>query len=290
MIDHAANRPILSSLHTHSRYCDGKGEIREYAEAALVAGLSAYGASSHAPLPFYCEYAVPRESLDEYCADVRRVACDFQDRLPVYLGLELDYLPGLDNFYRREFFARGLDYVVASVHYVGEEGTTAWSYDGSEATFVREIDQRHLGDARPVVEDYYRRIAQMARDAAAWPSPVIVGHLDRIALWNVQDRYFPTDTPWYTGLVDNALDAIAASKLVLEINTSGWHKPIGRSNPELPILRRAAQRGIRAIVSADAHLPQHVARDFDRAVDLLRKAGFSEIVNPSAAGWDLAAL
>lgn len=285
MADPVARPSVLASLHTHSRYCDGEGEIKEYAEAALAAGLTAYGASGHAPLPFYCEYALPLASLDAYCADVRRVADEFRNRLPVYLGLELDYLPGLGDFYQRELFGRGLDYVVASVHYVGGEGVTAWAYDGSEGEFAREVTGRYGGDARPVVEDYYRRIAQMARDAATWPTPVIVGHFDRIVLWNTEDRYFPTKNDWYTGLVDVALDAIAEAKVILEINTSGWHKPIGQSNPDLPILRRAAQRGIRPMISADAHRPSDIARDFDRAIDRLREAGFSEIVVPAAAGW-----
>ena len=140
-------------MHTHSRYCDGHGEIADYAKAAVAAGLAGYGASGHAPVPFACDYAISLEKLDQYCHDVRQTARDFQDRLPVYLGLELDYLPGLADFYQRELFPRGLEYVVASVHYLGENGAEPWCYDESEARFSAEVNRRHGGDARPAVED-----------------------------------------------------------------------------------------------------------------------------------------
>jgi histidinol-phosphatase (PHP family) len=275
----------LASLHTHSRYCDGRGEVREYAEAAIAAGLAAYGASSHAPLPFHCSYAMPLDLLDAYCHDVRTAAETVAGRIPVLLGLELDYLPGLGDFYARELLARGFEYFVASVHYVAEPGAEPWAYDESPAAFEREVRRRHGGDARPVVEDYYRRLALMAREVGRWGVPIIVGHFDRIVLWNRDDCYFPTDSEWYLALVDEALDAIAAAGLVLEINTSGWAKAAARPNPGRDILVRGRARGIPVTVSADAHRPDNVAYRYPDAVDVLRSAGYAEVVLPGRAEW-----
>lgn len=276
-------RSPLSSIHTHSRYCDGLGDVREYAAAAEAAGLSAFGASGHAPLPFPCEYAMPLAALDAYCRDVRALECGASP--PVLLGLELDYLPGLSDFYRREFRSRGFDYFVASVHYVGIPDEPPWAYDESDAAFRRDVEQRHRGDARPVVEDYFRRVCRMAEEVGTWDLPIVVGHLDRIAMWNHDDRYFPTDGAWYHDLVERALEAIARAGCVLEINTSGWAKPAARPNPDLAILARARARGIPAIVSSDAHRPADVALRYDDAVDVLRSAGYAEITVPGRAGW-----
>jgi histidinol-phosphatase (PHP family) len=281
---------VLSSLHTHSCYDDGRGEIAEYAAAARDAGLYAYGASGHAPLPFPCDYAIPLEQLDQYVDDVRRARDRFAGELPVLRGLELDYLPDLSNFYLRELRGRGFDYFVASVHYVGEPGAEPWTYDESAEAFERQVHARHGGDARAVVEDYFRRVVRMVEEISTWGMPIIIGHLDRIVLWNRGDRYFPTDNPWYERLVDQALDAIAERGLVLELNTSGWIKAAQAPNPGLPILARAAARGIRPIITADAHLPANVALRFDDGVDLLRAAGFREIVLPDPNGWRLAPL
>lgn len=290
-MDPPAQSPrVLASLHTHSHYDDGRGEIAEYAEAARQAGLYAYGASGHAPLPFPCDYAIPLERLPAYLDDARRAREQFRDELPVLFGLELDYLPGLNDFYADEIRDRSFDYFVASVHYVGEPGAEPWAYDEKAEVFDRQVQARHGGNARPVVEDYYRRIVQMVEEVSTWDQPTIVGHLDRIALWNRGDRYFPTDSPWYERLVDEALDAIAARDLVLELNTSGWIKAARAPNPGLPILRRAAARGIRPIVSADAHQPANVNLRFDDAVRLLAEAGFSELVVPDPSGWRRAPL
>lgn len=278
-------RSLWSSLHTHSRFDDGHGEISEYARAAIQARLVAFGASGHAPLPFDCDYAIPLSALDAYRAEVERARRAFGKEIPILLGLELDYLPGLGDFYAREFLARGFDYFVASVHFVGEDGAKPWAYDEGESQFVREVANRHDGDARPVVEDYYRRVIQMVEEVSRWDVPAFVGHLDRIALWNRDDRYFPTDDDWYRQVVDDALAAIARSGLPVELNTSGWAKPAATPNPRLDILRRCARLGIPAILSADAHYPEHVDRDFDRGFQMLLEAGTQEIVVPEASGW-----
>ncbi len=285
MADARKNLAGLASLHTHSRYCDGHGELAEYAREALAAGLSAWGASAHSPVPFPCEYAIPIGDLPAYAAEVRRLRDEYAGRLPVYLGLELDYLPGLAEFYARELFSQQLDYVVASVHYVDGNYPDAWCYDESEERFARKIAQRHGGDARSIVEDYFRRVGLMLRDAPSWGLPVIVGHLDRVVLWNVGDAYFPTDGTWYWDLIDGALSAVARSGCVLEINTSGWNKKIGAPNPNADVLRRAATRGIPVIVSADAHWPANVAQHFTRGLEVLRAAGFSTVTSPQPSGW-----
>jgi histidinol-phosphatase (PHP family) len=280
----------LSSLHTHSRYCDGRGEIREYAEAALAAGLGAYGASGHAPLPFQCDYAMPLASVDAYRDDVRGVRDEIGTRLPVYLGLELDYVPGLGDFYAREFLSRGFDYFVASVHYVGEPGAPLWAYDESEDAFIREIRSRHHGDARPAVEDYYRRVCLMADEVSQWGVPIIVGHLDRVGLWNRDARYFRPDDDWHDVCVDEALRAIARAGCVLEINTSGWSKPLAAPNPGREILARAARLGIPVIVSADAHRPTNVDFRYADGVAVLRQAGYEQVAALDGRRWNSASL
>ena len=52
---------MRSNYHTHSRYCDGKGELREYVELALANGFSALGFSGHAALPFKNTFSIHDE-------------------------------------------------------------------------------------------------------------------------------------------------------------------------------------------------------------------------------------
>jgi histidinol-phosphatase (PHP family) len=275
----------LASLHTHSHYCDGHGEILDYVEAAIQNGLAAYGASGHAPLPFPCPYAIPLNSLETYRADVRNQQDRNNGRIPIYLGLELDYLPGLADFYANEFFGPGLDYAVASVHFVGEPGAIPWVYDESADAFATEVQRRHRGDVRPMFEDYFRRIQLLATESREWNIPIIIGHLDRVSIWNRDNRWFDPEAAWYVQAVDDALDVIAQSGRILEINTSGWNKQAVMCNPSPSILARAVTRGIPIIVSADAHYPQNVAQHYQRAVQVLRDVGCHSIVVPSSEAW-----
>jgi histidinol-phosphatase (PHP family) len=43
-------------------------------------------------------------------------------------------------------------------------------------------------------------------------------------------------------------------------------------------LELAASAGVPLVISSDAHEPGHLGRDFDRAKDLARAAGFRETV------------
>ena len=44
-----ANR---TNYHSHCSFCDGKAPMEEFIKEAIRQGFSAYGISSHAPLPF----------------------------------------------------------------------------------------------------------------------------------------------------------------------------------------------------------------------------------------------
>ena len=79
--------------------------------------------------------------------------------------------------------------------------------------------------------------------------------------------------------ISAALDAIAASNMSVEINTSGWYKPCEEAYPSPSILRGCLERGISVLVGADAHSPEDLIRGYDRAYALLREVGFTEIAS-----------
>ena len=68
------------------------------ARAARAAGYGVLGFSSHAPLPFPTDWNMPLERLDDYAAEIRRLAADWAAEDPpldIYLGLEIDWIEGL---------------------------------------------------------------------------------------------------------------------------------------------------------------------------------------------------
>ena len=80
-----------------------------------------------------------------------------------------------------------------------------------------------------------------------------------------------------THVIRDALDAVKAADMVVELNTSGWAKDCRECYPSDAILRACFHREIPVTVSADAHRAAFVCANFSRAYDLLARAGYREI-------------
>ena len=235
--------------------------------AALDVGLREIGISSHAPLPFETSWTMPVPRLAEYVRDVRAAAAAFAGRITVLLGAELDFIPDerVLEFQRAEILSRPFDYFVGSVHYLGATYPPR-AYDESEERFQSLLTEEYGHDMRAMIEDYYRRVQRMLDT----PRLTIVGHLDRIKLWNADGRYFREQEPWYVDIVERTLRAIAVRDVTVELNTKGWSMKLPDPQPSPWILERCAELGIPITVSSDAHRPEDVARWFDRALILLQ--------------------
>ena len=122
---------MLSNYHTHSRYCDGKGEPREYVEFALANGFSALGFSGHAPLPFNNTFSIHNEDYLAYCNEVRALKEEYRGRIDIRLGLEIDYVPGVNDDFRPLIEKGGLDYFIGGVHLVTDPDDTDWLSAGN---------------------------------------------------------------------------------------------------------------------------------------------------------------
>jgi histidinol-phosphatase (PHP family) len=283
---------MLGSYHNHPGYCDGSGSVEAYVAAAREAGLAAVGVSSHAPVPFPCEWTMTLERFGQYVADVRAAQERWRGRFPVWLGVELDYLdpavvPEGLVFQRERVLAAGIEYAVVSLHFVGRDPEgRPWAVDESAESFARQVDVVYRGDVRRLVEEYYGTLERLARWARTLPFPVVVGHLDKVKQWNAGERYFAESADWYREAVERALAAIRAAGVPIEVNTSGLRRPIGAPYPGEWVLRRCREQAIPVTIGADAHRPEDVAAGFSEARALLTTIGYRETLVLGATGWD----
>jgi histidinol-phosphatase (PHP family) len=74
-----------------------------------------------------------------------------------------------------------------------------------------------------------------------------------------------------------AAEAIAESGVAVEVSTAGLHKPVGELYPHPDLLAACRERDVPVTLGSDAHLPGVVGRDFDRARELLRSAGYETV-------------
>lgn len=275
---------LRTNYHTHCRYCDGEGEIVEYIEAALAAGLDSYGVTSHAPVPVHTRdrWMMRLDDLPAYRAEVRRLRDAYRARLPIFLALELDYLPGLDAFYREHIFPHSFDYFVGSIHFVGmDEQGMPWEIDESAERFAAGLEGGWQGDVRRAFTEYFA----LQRAMVATPGVAIVGHMDKMKMWNSGDRYFRETDGWYVAAVEETLRAFKAGGLIVELNTSGFRKAIGSPFPSPWVLARCRDLEIPITVTADTHAPADVAAGFIEAEAILHDVGITHVMARDGERW-----
>lgn len=275
---------ITTSYHTHNRFCDGAGEIQEYAEAAVAAGLEALGVTSHSPLTFPDQAAMRANDLPAYCAEVQRVKDAVRDRLRVHLGLEFDYIPERHAELWALIEPYPFEYLIGSVHFVGanEHGVPS-PIDLTRQGFETVLRQLCGGNIRRLVGEYYERV----RSLAAWGAGrvAILGHIDRVKKWNADSVYFREEESWCRREVEGALQACARAGLIVEINTVGYRNAVGEAYTSPWIARRCLELGIPLVVTTDAHVPARVTDYHSEAAAVLREIGCRSLAVLRDDGW-----
>ena len=250
-----------ADYHTHTPLCrHARGGPEEFAERALAAGLSEYGVADHAPLrpEPYDDWRMLEAELPEYFEWVERVRRQADGRIPVRIGLEVDWLDGCEEWVGHLAGLAGWDYLIGSVHYLG-----SWDFDNPARLSLWE--ERGI---ESVWSEYWDAYARMAGSGLF----DLLGHPDLVKKFGHKPD---GDLRRFYG---PAIEAIAAAGCAIEINTAGWHKPCAEAYPAAEFLKLACDAGIPLAISSDAHAPGEVARDFDRAIRLAMEAGWKETV------------
>ena len=259
-----------SNFHTHSRFCDGSAEPEEYVKRAVELGFHSIGFSSHAPVPFECNWTMQRGIEKNYIEAIRSLQHKYKDIIDVYLGMEVDYFPGLSKSgFQKE---SGLDYVIGSVHFIKDENTGEYlSVDGPEEEYKTLINNIFDGNAQKFVRQYYSLIRRMSDEVR----PTIIGHLDLTKKNNRDRRYFDENAVWYREEVIKTLEIIAKSGCILEVNTGGIARGyIDSAYPSAWIIKEAKRLGIPLIINSDAHSLKHLDSCFEETIPMLRELGF----------------
>ena len=198
----------FTNFHGHTYYCDGNGTAADYAEAAIAQHIPAYGFSSHATLPYEVAWTMQESEAEKYIAEIQQVKKQYADRIQIYTGLEVDYIPEVAGPGHERIRKLNLDFTVGSVHFVDFfPNGHPWEIDGKHTLFLEGLQQIFKGDIRKAVERYYALIRKMAQE----DPPGIVGHLDKIKIQNEEGNLFSEEAPWYREAVEETLHARIAA-------------------------------------------------------------------------------
>jgi histidinol-phosphatase (PHP family) len=231
--------------------------VEPFVETARAAGVDEIGFTEHAyyfkqtrslwTVPYQIERCV--YDLDAY---VNAVLEARERGLPVKLGLEVDYVPSREDETRTLLAPYPWDYLLGSVHFIDGLGV-----DG-EPRLLDEVG----------VEETWRRYFEMLARAARSGLFDSLSHPDLVKIFGARADAFD-----YAAVVD----AIAESGVAVEVSTAGLRKPVGELYPHPDLLEACRERAVPVTTGSDAHRPELVGRDFDRARELLRTAGYETV-------------
>jgi len=272
------NTAGLTSLHTHSTFCDGKDDIETVCHTAYERNLSAVGFSSHVPIEkqvnMKCDWTLKEENVDEYVKHVLAAKQRWQGKLTVYLGYEADYIKGRRSPLDSDITALKLDYIIGSVHFLEpENGTQLFTVDGSANEFQKGLMTGFNCDAQKMMNKYYDAVLEMISQGGF----DILGHVDIIKK-NTQDKNL---WPQEIEMIRQKEVAVAAAKtgIAVEVNTGGINrKKIRDVYPSLSFLKIIRDYDIPVIITSDAHCAGDINGNYDTALITLALAGYDEHV------------
>ena len=253
--------PIQCDYHTHTPLCKhAGGPMEAYVERAIQLGLREVGFSDHNPLPGgrSSNSRMSEAELDYYVERVTELRYRYRGKIDVMLGLELDYLDGLEDYLTKQVAAYPWDYVIGSIHFL------------DNACLEPSWPQPFTGDPHELYTPYFELMRRMVRSGLC----DIVAHFDVVK----RSGFLPGERE--AGDIVRTLQEIKDAGLCLEINTSGYRHPElpePQPYPMLSIVEQALSLDIPLTVNSDAHKPDQVGLQFTTVEKFLSRKGCGKL-------------
>jgi histidinol-phosphatase (PHP family) len=263
---------MLTDYHVHLRPDDPDTTAAEwftaanaerYRAAATERGIAELGVSEHVyrfkqalevwQHPFWRLWAI--DDLEAYAAFVR-------EETDLRLGIEADYIPGREDRTANLLDAQPWDYVVGSVHFVGDYA-------------VDLDDEFDVWRRATSPEQVWKRYFEMLSEAARSGLFDIMAHPDLVKVWG-SGRPTPDLDP--RRYYEPAVEAFVEAGVAVELSTAGLRKPVREIYPSRAFLEMIVDAGCPIALSSDAHVPEQLGHGYEEALELLAAVGVSELV------------
>lgn len=252
---------ILWDCHMHSSFsADSDTSMEDMIREAICRGLTGICFTEHLdpdypPTP---DNEIFELDLDGYRETLFRLREKYQKELQIHFGIELGLQPHLNSYFHKLLKTMPFDFVIGSSHIVH-------GYDPYYKEYFKGREESAC------YQEYFESILE---NLHAFSEMDVYGHIDYIV------RYGPNQNKYYTyeryqDILDEILRTVIARGRGIELNTGGFHYGLGEPNPCRAVIRRYRELGGEIItVGADAHGPEKIAYDFDKAAAILADCGF----------------
>jgi histidinol-phosphatase (PHP family) len=264
---------MLTDYHLHLRQDDlnaraeahfTEDNVSRYRAVADEHGIAELGVSEHVyrfeqalsvwQHPLWREFAI--DDIDAYCEFVR-------ERTDLRLGIEADFVAGVEDRMANLLEGRDFDYVVGSVHFLREHSIDMDDYSVWE--------RGH--SAEEIWRSYFQTLAEAARSGLF----DILAHPDLVKVWGPAHPDRPRPEGDLRRYYEPAIEAIAEAGIAVEVSTAGLRKRAQELYPSQAFLEMCVEAGAPVALSSDAHIPGDVGADYDQALELLERVGIGEL-------------
>lgn len=244
--------------HMHCYFsgdCDAAPE--DMIRQAIRIGLTGICFTDHLDLDnpvdpdFTFDFTARKKALDP-------LVFQHQNTLSICQGIEIGLQPHLADRHRQLVSDFPFDFVIGSSHLA----------NGLDPYYPAYFEGKTESDA------YLEYFESILNNIQVYDDFDVYGHIDYVV------RYGPNQNRNYSyRKYGDVLDAILHSLIDMgkgiELNTGGFKAGLGQPNPSIEIIKRYHELGGEIItMGADAHSPEYVGFEFEKAVAILKDAGF----------------
>lgn len=253
------------NFHSHTQYCDGQASMEQMAKAAFEAGFKHWGFTPHSPTPFHTHCNMLQSDIPAYIAEAKRLKELYSGKMEIYTSLEIDYLSEQWSAKMPIFESLDLDYRLSSVHFVKSiDGEREADIACGPESFAQLMRTHYGNNLRYVVDEYFFRSKEMIQTGGF----DILGHMDKIGLNASYIKPGIEQEPWYQRYIDDMIDLITATGIMVEVNTKAYQR-YNWLSPGVATCKRLKSAGVTLVVNSDAHFPELVNAGREEALRLI---------------------
>ncbi|MBO5453299.1 MAG: histidinol-phosphatase HisJ family protein [Clostridia bacterium] len=251
---------MLSNIHTHSTFTDGKSTPEEIVISAIKKGFISIGFSEHSYGP-HCTYGI--KDTEAYIAEIKRLKEKYKNEIEVYLGLEEDMFYFCD---RSKF-----EYIIGSCHYFRKDNAY-FPIDSSLETMEKVLNDLYNFDVITLANDYYSTFC----DYILKRKPDVIGHFDLITKFDENDSPLFFNNEEYLKLSEKYLLEALKADCIFEVNTGAISRGYRTTPyPYENLLYLLKKEGGKITLTSDSHHHDTLDCNFKESSKMLKDIGFT---------------
>ncbi len=251
---------MLSNLHTHSTFCDGKSTPEEVVLSAIKKGFVSIGFSGHG-YGEHCSYGI--KDTDAYICEVKSLKEKYKNDIEIYLGLEEDMFGLCDR--------SSFDYIIGSCHYLKKD-KSYYPVDSNTGILKKALTEIYNKDPLALAEDYYKTFCEYILKR----KPDIIGHFDLITKFDETDNPLFLNNEEYLTLSKKYLLEALKADCIFEVNTGAISRGYRTTPyPYENLLFELKKNDGKITITSDSHHCDTIDCNFTETKQMLKSIGFT---------------